>query len=669
MYANYTTWELHGEIVNHYNGGHISEISDIEGIGHNDSEVNMLEDAFGVPSMHLGRDEVDSNNNNEEPKGEAAKFYRLLNEYQEPLTVGTLLNIKGKTKDTIKARIDLMKMGIRNDLHPILEGDKVRVPVASYTLNSNAKAAICDMFASIKSPDGYMSNLSRYLRTLKKYIRNRAQPEGCIAEGYLADECLTFCSRYMSDIDSKFNRKGRNDDVVEYQEDDLNFNLDIFKPLGHPFGQGVPLHLDFEECNQIHLYNLLNCDDLLDFVKEHKLELEKENARNVERRHKRQFAGWIYDRDGKIDEKIYNLVCSPSRVVRRYAGYVVNGFRFHTIDRCENRKTHNCGVMVRGDDYSDKEYYGVLKDIFEMSYPGGNRIFVYKCAWFDVQHLGRGYKVDDHGFVSVNKRGSLKTDEVYVLESQVEQVFYIQDPKTDDWQFVIKTQPRDLYDMPSKDIVDQAEINDQVVDVEAYQQVEVDEAKVSERNSRNRLSKNRTTQTTGNLSFAEVEDILTQENNGVKPPADVIWLIEHTKENDEGVLEWADESRSKEIHEQLKVVVAAHGESKTQEEILLDVLKPRSGYFRGKGTALPGFSKGRHQLEHQSLIREQQKKIQEQQELIKELQENQERTTKQLEETQEATARQLQQQKEETQRAMNAMKEELLRALGNRVAS
>uniref|UniRef100_A0A803N006 Uncharacterized protein n=1 Tax=Chenopodium quinoa TaxID=63459 RepID=A0A803N006_CHEQI len=150
--------------------------------------------------------------------------------------------------------------------------------------------------------------------------------------------------------------------------------------------------------------------------------------------------------------------------------------------------------------------------------------------------------------------------------------------------------------------------------------------KVSERNSRNRLSKNRTTQTTGNLSFADVEDIL----------------------------------------EQLKVVVAAHGESKTQEEILLDVLKPRSGYFRGKGTALPGFSKGRHQLEHQSLIREQQKKIQEQQELIKELQENQERTTKQLEETQEATAKQLQQQKEETQRAM---KEELLRALGNRVAS
>lgn len=181
-------------------------------------------------------------------------------------------------------------------------------------------------------------------------------------------------------------------------------------------------------------------------------------------------------KDGKMDENLYNLVCSPSRVVRRYAGYIVNGFRFHTIDRCEKRKTQNSGVMVRGDDNSDKEYYGILKDVFEMCYHGGNCVFVFKCSWFDVEHLGRGYKVDDHGSISVNKKASLKTDEVYVLESQVEQVFYIQHPKSADWNFVIKTQPRDLYDLPSIEIVDQLEIDDIVVDVDAYQQVEVDEA-------------------------------------------------------------------------------------------------------------------------------------------------------------------------------------------------
>ncbi|XP_048502914.2 uncharacterized protein LOC104883277 [Beta vulgaris subsp. vulgaris] len=84
--------------------------------------------------------------------------------------LSTLMNIKGKTKDTIKARIDLMNMGIRADLHPILEGDKVRVPLASYTLNSTAKAAICEMFATMKSPDGYLSNISRCVRDSGKKI-------------------------------------------------------------------------------------------------------------------------------------------------------------------------------------------------------------------------------------------------------------------------------------------------------------------------------------------------------------------------------------------------------------------------------------------------------------------------------------------------------------------
>ncbi|GMP78094.1 hypothetical protein CsSME_00034161 [Camellia sinensis var. sinensis] len=40
----------------------------------------------------------------------------------------------------------------------------------------------------------WMYVIERYLLTLKKYVRNRTHPEGSIAEGYLAEECLTFCS-------------------------------------------------------------------------------------------------------------------------------------------------------------------------------------------------------------------------------------------------------------------------------------------------------------------------------------------------------------------------------------------------------------------------------------------------------------------------------------------
>ena len=97
--------------------------------------------------------------------------------------------------------------------------------------------------------------------------------------------------------------------------------------------------------------------------------------------------------------------------------------------------------MVSGDDSFDTEYYRVLKDIYELHYPGGNRVFFFKCDWFDVQHLGKGYKVDEYRLISVNKSGYLKTDDVFLLKSQVEQVFYIQDPISHDWEFLIKTQP------------------------------------------------------------------------------------------------------------------------------------------------------------------------------------------------------------------------------------
>lgn len=106
---------------------------------------------------------------------------------------------------------------------------------------------------------------SRYLRTLKFYVRNKAYPEGSIARGYLAEECLTFCSRYMDDMTTKFNRQSRNDDG----HDDVSSTrgVDIFTPKGRPLGKPTPYHLDLEEYEQVHLYALHNCDELLKLVK------------------------------------------------------------------------------------------------------------------------------------------------------------------------------------------------------------------------------------------------------------------------------------------------------------------------------------------------------------------------------------------------------------------
>ena len=50
------------------------------------------------------------------------------------------------------------------------------------------------------------------MHTLKGYVHNNAHPEGPMAEAYIADECLTFCSRYLHRAETRFNRLDRNED-------------------------------------------------------------------------------------------------------------------------------------------------------------------------------------------------------------------------------------------------------------------------------------------------------------------------------------------------------------------------------------------------------------------------------------------------------------------------
>ena len=50
----------------------------------------------------------------------------------------------------------------------------------------------------------------RYLSTLKSYVHNRTFLEGSIVERCLAKECTTFYSRYLNDVEIKYNHNDRN---------------------------------------------------------------------------------------------------------------------------------------------------------------------------------------------------------------------------------------------------------------------------------------------------------------------------------------------------------------------------------------------------------------------------------------------------------------------------
>ena len=56
----------------------------------------------------------------------------------------------------------------------------------------------------------WMYHFECFLDSLKKYFRICARPEGLIAETYIVNETLTFCSMYLSGIETRFNRLERN---------------------------------------------------------------------------------------------------------------------------------------------------------------------------------------------------------------------------------------------------------------------------------------------------------------------------------------------------------------------------------------------------------------------------------------------------------------------------
>ena len=68
--------------------------------------------------------------------------------------------------------------------------------------------------ARITGPIQYrwMYPIEWYLRTLKRYVHNKSRPKGSIAKGYLADECLVFCSHYLQNVDTRLTREERNYD-------------------------------------------------------------------------------------------------------------------------------------------------------------------------------------------------------------------------------------------------------------------------------------------------------------------------------------------------------------------------------------------------------------------------------------------------------------------------
>nr|XP_009623896.1 uncharacterized protein LOC104115034 isoform X1 [Nicotiana tomentosiformis]XP_018632796.1 uncharacterized protein LOC104115034 isoform X1 [Nicotiana tomentosiformis]XP_018632797.1 uncharacterized protein LOC104115034 isoform X1 [Nicotiana tomentosiformis] len=268
----------------------------------------------------------------------------------------------------------------------------------------------------------WMYPIERFLRKLKCYVRNRSRPEGSIAEGYIVEESLIFCSRYLHGSEKWYNRVEKNDEDNHVES---YYGLSIFEQKGGPLLRDTSRNLEELERKQAHLYVLRNCDEVQPFLKEY----EQSNS-------DMNFDDWFFHRimqmrkegNSHVSCGLYSLARGPFDGIQRFKGYEINGFRFHTKQLEGNRVRQNSGVLVRGvTNGQNTNYYGVITEIIELQYFEGKRIVLFQCDWWDVDHIGKGVKIDKYDFVSVNTNRKLATNEPFVLPSQAEQVFYVKD--------------------------------------------------------------------------------------------------------------------------------------------------------------------------------------------------------------------------------------------------
>jgi hypothetical protein len=79
--------------------------------------------------------------------------------------IGTLLDIKGKTKDNHEAHQDLRKLGLRPGLHPfIADNNKTYLPSANFTMTKTEKYGFLKVISDVRVPNRYASNVSRCVK-------------------------------------------------------------------------------------------------------------------------------------------------------------------------------------------------------------------------------------------------------------------------------------------------------------------------------------------------------------------------------------------------------------------------------------------------------------------------------------------------------------------------
>ncbi|CAL9017711.1 unnamed protein product, partial [Prunus brigantina] len=183
MIETYSTWTYHGEQLDIGSSSRATGVENVEPIvDPNEQVMDILNDAFpfaSTSSTQEGEDDVPTSMGS----ADFEEYEKLLQTANKELYPGcekfsvltaivelmhgkikyrmSNLYIEGKTKDTIKARLDLEKMGIRRGLWMKRDSHKARRDLAFFSMTPNDKKEFLKFVSTVKFPDGYASNIAR----------------------------------------------------------------------------------------------------------------------------------------------------------------------------------------------------------------------------------------------------------------------------------------------------------------------------------------------------------------------------------------------------------------------------------------------------------------------------------------------------------------------------
>ncbi|CAL9020181.1 unnamed protein product, partial [Prunus brigantina] len=406
--------------------------------------------------------------------------------------VGTILDIEGKTKDTIKARLDLERMGIRRDFLRFVSSVKFPDGYASNIARcvnvdggkfTGLKSHDCHVFMQRLLPVGIrhllpedvvkpIMLLSRFFaqltaKTLRKtdinQLRNDIVQVLCKFEMIFPPAFFTSMIHVMvhlpeeallADVDTAFNHPQRNNDGGLRNE-----TLSVFAQSARPFGDPVRGEsFSRNDMEVAHWFVLNNCDEIMSYLDEHEEMMKREHPSHLyAKKHRELFPKWFLEYVKKLkssnspsySEELYNLAFDPIRA-ELFSGCHVNGVKFLGTARDDKLCTQNNGVHIPGGGEStDVDFYGKLTTVVQLLYKDRYQVIMFKCRWFDTNPNRQGSVKIDHGLLSVNINRTWYDDDPYILANMARQIVYLDDPKAGSgWKVAQQMDQRNVYAIP-----------------------------------------------------------------------------------------------------------------------------------------------------------------------------------------------------------------------------